>query len=31
MVKVMLWGSLAALAEGNSELEIEAKNIKQLL
>jgi len=31
MVKVMLWGSLAALAEDNTELEIEAKNIKQLL
>ncbi len=31
MVKVMLWGSLAALAEGKPELEIEAKNIKQLL
>lgn len=31
MVKVMLWGSLATLAEGKPELEIEAKNIKQLL
>ncbi len=31
MVKVMLWGSLAALAEGKPELEIDAKNIKQLL
>ncbi len=31
MVKVMLWGSLATLAEGKPELEIEAENIKQLL
>ncbi len=31
MVKVMLWGSLAALAEGKPELEIKARNIKQLL
>lgn len=31
MVKVQLWGSLAALVEGRSELEVEAKNIRQLL
>ncbi len=31
MVKVMLWGSLAVLAEGKPELEIKARNIKQLL
>jgi len=31
MVTVMLWGSLAALVEGRTELEVEAKNIRQLL
>ncbi len=31
MVKVMLWGSLASLAEGRAELEVDAGNIKQLL
>ncbi len=31
MVKVMLWGSLASFADDQAELEIEAKNIKQLL
>ncbi len=31
MVKVMLWGSLGSYTDGQTELEIEAKNIKQLL
>ena len=31
MVKVMLWGALASLADDRAELEIEAGNIKQLL
>ena len=31
MVKVLLWGSLASLAGGRTELEIKAANIKQLL
>lgn len=31
MVKVLLWGSLASFADGASELEIDARNIKQLL
>ncbi|ASJ61371.1 MoaD/ThiS family protein (plasmid) [Sinorhizobium meliloti WSM1022] len=30
MVEVTLWGSLAAAAEGNSKIEIEAKNIREL-
>ena len=30
MVEVTLWGSLAAAAEGNSKVEIEAKNIREL-
>ena len=31
MVKVMLWGSLASLVDDQAELEVEARNIKQLL
>jgi len=31
MVKVLLWGSLASLVEGRKELDVDAKNIKQLL
>ncbi len=31
MVKVLLWGSLASLIEGRSELDVDARNIKQLL
>jgi len=31
MVKVLLWGSLASLVGGRSELEVDARNIKQLL
>ena len=30
MVEVTLWGSLAAAAEGNSKVEIEAKDIREL-
>lgn len=30
MVEVTLWGSLAAVAEGNSKVEIEAKDIREL-
>jgi molybdopterin converting factor small subunit len=30
MVVVTLWGSLAAAAEGNSKVEIEAKDIREL-
>jgi molybdopterin converting factor small subunit len=30
MVEVTLWGSLAAAAEGNSKVEIEARNIREL-
>ena len=30
MVQVMLWGSLAAAAEGNSKVEIEARDIREL-
>ena len=31
MVEVTLWGSLSALAEGKDKLEIDAKNIGELL
>ncbi len=31
MVKVMLWGSLATFCDGQTELEVKARNIKQLL
>ena len=31
MVKVMIWGSLAAATEGQSEVEIEAANLRELL
>ncbi len=30
MVEVTLWGALAAAAEGNSKVEIEAKTIREL-
>lgn len=30
MVEVTLWGSLAAAAEGNSKVEVEARNIREL-
>ena len=30
MVEVMLWGSLAAAAEGHSKVQIEAKDIREL-
>lgn len=30
MVEVTLWGALAAAAEGNSKVEVEAKNIREL-
>ncbi|GCA49947.1 MoaD/ThiS family protein (plasmid) [Sinorhizobium meliloti] len=30
MVEVTLWGALAAAAEGNSKVEIEAKDIREL-
>ena len=30
MVEVTLWGSLAAAAEGNSTVEIEARDIREL-
>lgn len=30
MVEVTLWGALAAAAEGNSTVEIEAKDIREL-
>ncbi|RVA44080.1 MoaD/ThiS family protein, partial [Mesorhizobium sp. M7A.F.Ca.CA.004.09.1.2] len=30
MVEVTLWGSLAATAGGNSKVEIEAKDIREL-
>ena len=30
MVEVTLWGALAAAAEGNSKVEIEARNIREL-
>lgn len=30
MVEVALWGSLAVAAEGNSKVEIEAKDIREL-
>jgi sulfur-carrier protein len=31
MVKVMLWGSLASFVDDRAELEIKARNIRQLL
>lgn len=31
MVKVKLWGTLRQMADGRSEVEIEAANVKQLL
>jgi sulfur-carrier protein len=31
MVEVTLWGSLSAMAEGKAKLDIEAKNIGELL
>ena len=31
MVEVTLWGSLSAMAEGTEKLDIEAKNIGELL
>jgi molybdopterin converting factor small subunit len=31
MVEVTLWGSLSAMAEGKEKLDIEAKNIGELL
>ncbi|MGI9370985.1 MAG: MoaD/ThiS family protein [Hyphomicrobiales bacterium] len=31
MVKVMLWGSLKAAAGGNTEVHVEASNIRQML
>ena len=31
MVTVTLWGSLAELAEGNREVELEATNLRELL
>lgn len=30
MVEVTLWGSLAAIAGGNSKVEVEAKDIREL-
>jgi sulfur-carrier protein len=30
MVEVTLWGSLAAAAEGNSKVEVEARDIREL-
>ncbi|PJR09696.1 MoaD/ThiS family protein [Sinorhizobium meliloti] len=30
MVEVTLWGALAAAAEGNSKVEVEAKDIREL-
>jgi molybdopterin synthase sulfur carrier subunit len=30
MVEVTLWGSLATAAEGNSKVEVEAKDIREL-
>jgi sulfur-carrier protein len=30
MVEVTLWGALAAAAEGNSKIEIEARDIREL-
>jgi molybdopterin converting factor small subunit len=31
MVKVALWGSLRSAAEGRTEVEVEAKNFRELL
>jgi molybdopterin converting factor small subunit len=31
MVKVAIWGSLRAFTDGRAEVEVEAKNFKQLL
>ncbi len=31
MVRVRIWGSLARLAEGQTEVEIEARNFKEVL
>lgn len=30
MIEVTLWGALAAAAEGNSKVEVEAKDIREL-
>jgi molybdopterin synthase sulfur carrier subunit len=31
MVKVAIWGSLRAATEGHAEVEVEAKNLRELL
>lgn len=31
MVKVLLWGSLRQMADGKTEVEVEARNFKELL